>query len=150
MAGEILNKARGREMATGYILVFFMDGFYQFVVLYLMGAVVPVHSLNITLRRGYGVRNTLTLDSARQSPDHLLQPRIGMISLPIANFLIIGLLRLFIIWFRRAKLGQDVRAVGQDQAVAHAAGIPVDRTRIIAIVISTILARLGQIILIRP
>ncbi|MDR2194017.1 MAG: ABC transporter permease [Treponema sp.] len=146
LAGEILNRARGREMVTGYILGFFMDGFYQFVVLYLMGFVIPVHSLNITLSRGYGIRNTVTLDSVRQSLDHLLQARIGMISLPIANFLIIGALCFFIIWFRRTKLGQDMRAVGQDQAVSHAAGIPVDRTRIIAIIISTILASIGQII----
>jgi simple sugar transport system permease protein len=146
LAGEILNRARGREMVTGYILGFFMDGFYQFVVLYLMGFIIPVHSLHITLSRGYGIRNTLTLDSVRQSLDHLLQLRIGTITLPIANFLVIGALCFFIIWFRRTKLGQDMRAVGQDQAVAHAAGIPVDRTRIIAIVISTILASIGQII----
>jgi simple sugar transport system permease protein len=147
LAGQILNRARGREMVTGYILGFFMDGFYQFVVLYLMGSVIiPVHSLNITLSRGYGIRNTLTLDSVRQSLDRLIPLRIGPIVLPVLNYLIIGLLCLFIIWFRRTKLGQDMRAVGQDQGVAHAAGIPVDRTRIIAIVISTILASLGQLI----
>jgi simple sugar transport system permease protein len=39
-----------------------------------------------------------------------------------------------------------MRAVGQNQTVAHAAGIPVDRTRIIAIVISTVLASIGQLI----
>ncbi|MDR2303312.1 MAG: ABC transporter permease [Treponema sp.] len=150
LAGEILNRARGREMVTGYILGFFMDGFYQFIVLYLMGFIIPVHSLNITLSRGYGIRNTLTLDSVRQSLDRLIPLRInfpfGVINLPLANYLVIGILCLFIIWFRKTKLGQDMRAVGQDQAVAHAAGIPVDRTRIIAIIISTVLASLGQII----
>jgi simple sugar transport system permease protein len=146
LAGQILNRARGREMVTGYILGFFMDGFYQFVVLYLMGPIIPVHSLNITLSRGYGIRNTLTLDSVRQSLDRLIPLRIGSVSLPLANYLVIGVLCLFIIWFRRTKLGQDMRAVGQDQGVAHAAGIPVDKTRIIAIIISTVLASLGQII----
>ena len=149
-AGEILNRARGREMVTGYILGFFMDCFYQFVVLYLMGSVIPVHSLSITLSRGYGIRNTLNLDSVRQSLDRLLPLRLslpsGIIVLPAANYLIIGVLCLFIIWFRRTKLGQDMRAVGQDQGAAHASGIPVDRTRIIAIVISTVLASLGQLI----
>jgi simple sugar transport system permease protein len=62
------------------------------------------------------------------------------------NYLVIGVLCLFIIWFRKTKLGHDMRAVGQNQTVAHASGIPVDRTRIMAIVISTILASLGQII----
>jgi simple sugar transport system permease protein len=146
LAGQILNRARGREMVTGYILGFFMDGFYQFVVLYLMGSVIPVHSLNITLSRGYGMRNTLTLDSVRQALDRVIPLRIGPVVLPVFNYLIIGVLCVFIIWFRRTKLGQDMRAVGQDQGVAHAAGISVDRTRIIAIVISTILASLGQLI----
>ena len=160
LAGQILNRARGREMVTGYVLGFFMDGFYQFVVLYLMGqpviwglkkisqwtALIPIHSPTIILSRGYGIRNTLNLDTVRQSLDRFIPLQIAGINIPIANYLVICVLCLFIIWFRKTKLGQDMRAVGQNQAVAHAAGIPVDRTRIIAIVISTILASLGQII----
>jgi simple sugar transport system permease protein len=146
IAGEILNRARGREMVTGYILGYFMDGFYQLIVLYLMGSLIPMHSKAITLSRGYGVRNTLNMDSVRQSLDKLLPMRFGTISLPMANYLVIVVLCLFIIWFRKTKLGQDMRAVGQDQSVSHSAGIPVERTRILAIVISTILASIGQII----
>ena len=160
IAGQILNRAKGREMVTGYILGFFMDGFYQFVVLYLMGkptiwtagvsggwtSVIPIHSPSIVLSRGYGIRNTLNLDPVRQSLDRFIPLEIGGINIPVMNYLVIGVLCLFIIWFRKTKLGQDMRAVGQNQAVAHAAGIPVDRTRILAIVISTILASLGQII----
>ena len=160
IAGQILNRARGREMVTGYVLGFFMDGFYQFIVLYLMGqptiwaaksrgqwtALIPIHSPTIILSRGYGIRNTLNLDAVRQSLDRFIPLEILGIRVPLANYIIIGILCLFIIWFRKTKLGQDMRAVGQNQTVAHAAGIPVDRTRIIAIVISTILASLGQII----
>jgi simple sugar transport system permease protein len=160
LAGQILNRARGREMVTGYVLGFFMDGFYQFLVLYLMGqptiwvtglvnrwtALIPIHSPTIILSRGYGIRNTLNLDAVRQSLDRFIPLRIGPINVPLMNYLFIGALCLFIIWFRKTKLGQDMRAVGQNQAVAHAAGVPVDRTRILAIVISTILASLGQIV----
>jgi simple sugar transport system permease protein len=160
LAGQILNRARGREMVTGYVLGFFMDGFYQLLVLYLMGqhsiwsgfipgkwaALIPIHSPAITLSRGYGIRNTLKLDAVRQALDRFIPLQIGGINIPVANYLVIAVLCLFIIWFRRTKLGQDMRAVGQDQAVAHAAGIPVDRTRILAIVISAVLASLGQII----
>jgi simple sugar transport system permease protein len=145
-AGEILNRARGREMVTGYILGFFMDGFYQLVVLYLMGFIIPVHSGAITLSRGYGIRNTINLDSVRQSLDSLIPVKFGGLSLPVANYLVIAVLCVFIIWFRKTKLGQDMRAVGQEQGVSHSAGIKVDRTRILAIIISTVLAGLGQII----
>ena len=44
VCGAVLNKAKGREMVTGYILAFFINGIYQFVVLYLMGSVIPVRS----------------------------------------------------------------------------------------------------------
>jgi simple sugar transport system permease protein len=53
---------------------------------------------------------------------------------------------LVIVWFRRTKLGQDMRAVGQDMEVARDAGINVERTRIISIVISTVLAGFGMVI----
>ena len=70
----------------------------------------------------------------------------GSIRIPLATFIIIALFCAFIIWFRKTKLGQDMRAIGQSQSVADSAGIPVNRTRIIAIVISTVLACYGQII----
>lgn len=46
----------------------------------------------------------------------------------------------------RTKLGQDIRTCGQNMQVAAAAGINVGRTRIIATVISTVIASWGQII----
>ena len=106
LCGVVLNKARGREMVTSYILGFFMNGVYQLVVLY-----------------GF-----------------------GSIEIPVATFIVIGLFCLFIVWFRKTKLGQDMRATGQDMEVANSSGIPVLRTRVISIVISTVLACYGQII----
>ena len=135
-----------REMVTGYILAFFVNGIYQFVVLYLMGSLIPVRSKAIVLSRGYGIRNTLNLDGVRQSLDTLLAVHAGPFVLPVATFLVIAALCVFIIWFKKTKLGQDMRAVGHDMHVADSAGVPVDRTRIIAIIISTVLATLGQII----
>ena len=49
-------------------------------------------------------------------------------------------------WIMKTKLGHDFRAVGQNRVIAEVAGINVDRTRIIAMVISTVLAGFGQII----
>lgn len=43
------------------------------------------------------------------------------------------------------KLGQDFRSVGQSQHIAEVSGINVDKTRIIATIISTVLAAWGQI-----
>ena len=62
------------------------------------------------------------------------------------RLIIIAVMCLVIVWFRRTKLGQDMRAVGQDMEVARDAGINVERTRIISIVISTVLAGFGMVI----
>jgi len=146
VCGEIMNKAKGREMVTGYILAFFISGVYQFFILYVMGSVIPMHNSSITLSRGYGVRNTLNLESVRQSLDNIVLLKVGPFSVPLITFVVIAVLCVFIVWFKKTKLGQDMRAVGQDMAVAEAAGIPVERTRIVAILISTVLACAGQII----
>ncbi len=45
----------------------------------------------------------------------------------------------------RTKLGQDFRSVGQSQHIAEVSGINVDRTRIIATIMSTVFAAWGQI-----
>ena len=171
--GMILNRAKGREMVTSYILGFFINGVYQMVVLYLMGWIIPITNPTLLLSRGYGVRNAVSLSGIRAVLDNLIPTVItnpegakqflnvngagtffliqipffdGSIRIPLATFIIIALFCVFIIWFRKTKLGQDMRAIGQSQSVADSAGIPVNRTRIIAIVISTVLACYGQII----
>ena len=144
--GTILNMAKGREMITSYIISFFINGVYQLVVLYLMGPVIPIRHSSIKLPRGYGVRNTVSLLNMRQKLDNLIPLTIGGVKIPVATFLVIGVMCLFILWFRRTKLGQDMRAVGQDMEVARDAGINVERTRIISIIMSTVLAGIGMII----
>ncbi len=146
LCGKIMNMAKGREMITGYIMNYFINGIYQLIVLYAMGVVIPIIHSSIILPRGYGIRNTVSLLAMRQSLDNLIAIRINGVKIPVMTFVVIALLCLFIVWFRKTKLGQDMRAVGQDMEVARAAGINVERTRIISIVISTVLAGFGMII----
>ena len=68
------------------------------------------------------------------------------VAIPIGTFLIIGVICAFTVWFRKTKFGQDMRAVGQDMVVSDTAGIKVEKTRILSIIISTVLACYGQII----
>ncbi len=68
------------------------------------------------------------------------------ITIPVITWLFIGLLCVFNMFIMKTRLGQKFRAVGQNRVVANAAGINVDRTRIIAIMISTVLAGWGQIL----
>ena len=119
---------------------------YQLVVLFIMGPIIPIKHASIRLPRGYGIRTTVNLTSLRQCLDNEFAILYKGVKIPVLTFIIIGALCLFILWFRRTKLGQDMRAVGQDMEVARAAGIKVERTRIIAIIMSTVFAGFGQII----
>jgi len=145
-AGIILNRAKGREMVTGFMLAFFMNGIYQLFVLYGMGNIIPISNSSILLPRGYGIRNSISLLGIRQVLDKLIPLKIGDILIPVATFLVIATLCVFIIWFRKTKLGQDMRTVGQDNEVARVSGINVESTRVLSIVISTVLACYGQIL----
>ncbi|MCE5193536.1 ABC transporter permease [bacterium] len=146
IAGIVLNHAKGREMVTSMILGFFINGVYQLVVLYFMGKIIPISNSALVLSRGYGIRNAIDLKGMRQSLDRLIPLKIGGIAVPVATFIFIALLCVFIWWFAKTKLGHDMRAVGQDMSVSENAGIKVERTRIIAIILSTVLACYGQII----
>ena len=68
------------------------------------------------------------------------------VKLPVMTYLCIGALCLFNQALMRTRLGQNMRTVGQSRVVANAAGINVDRTRIIAMIFSTVLASWGQLI----
>ena len=146
MCGKLLNRAKGREMITSYIISFFVNGLYQLVVLYMMAPIIPIAHNTLKLPRGYGIRNTVSLLPMRQSIDNALAIYVGGVKIPVLTLIIIALACLFIIWFRKTKLGQDMRAVGQDMEVARDAGINVERTRIISMVISTVFAGFGMII----
>lgn len=150
-AGGVLNRAKDREMITSMMLAFFMSGVYQFIVLYLFGSIVPFKNPNIILSRGYGVRNALELNVQRGFDtffDRVLGVDISIfnIQIPILTILVIVLGCVFVVWFKKTKIGQDMRAVGQDMKVAEAAGINVDKVRLQSVVISTVMAAYGQII----
>lgn len=71
---------------------------------------------------------------------------LNYVGVPIVTMLVIAALCVFNILIFKTKLGQDFRTVGQNTVVANASGINVDKTRIKAIVISTVLAAWGQLI----
>ena len=67
-------------------------------------------------------------------------------TIPLVTWMLVFLLCGFNSVLMKTRIGQKFRAVGQNRTVANASGIDVDKTRIIAIMISTVLAGWGQII----
>ena len=148
-SGKILNMAKSREMVTSYILSYFMNGLYTMLMLYAMGTIIPIKHFTIKLPRGYGIRSTVSMEHNRQCIDNLISFTVGGVKFPVVTLLLIVAMCLFITWFKKTKLGQDMRAVGQDMEVARSAGIDVEKTRVIAMMISTVMAGIGMIMYIQ-
>ncbi len=68
------------------------------------------------------------------------------VRIPACTYGVIVFFCMFNTWLTNTRLGQNMRTVGQNRAVATSAGINVDKTRIIATCISTVLAAWGQLI----
>ena len=140
LVGKVLNRAKGKEMITSMILGFFANGVYQLVFIVMAGKIIPFSNPKMLMSTGEGLRNTLDLKIIRRSVDDLFFGKFT--NFPVFTFLIIILLFIALYFFLKTKLGQEMRAVGQDMHIASIAGINVDRTRIIA----TVLAAWGQIV----
>ncbi len=150
-AGSVMNKAKGREMISSMILAFLISGIYQFIVLYIMGGLIPIQNKDILLSRGYGIKNSIPLE-IKGALDNLWNIKIKIpgimrpLNFPIATYIVIALVCVFVVWFKKTKLGHDMKAVGQSQRVADSAGMKVDKIRLQSIIISTVMAMLGQLI----
>ncbi|MBQ7002274.1 MAG: ABC transporter permease [Oscillospiraceae bacterium] len=68
------------------------------------------------------------------------------VRIPTMTYAVIAFFAFFNNWLVNTRLGQNMRTVGQNRAVATSAGLDVDKTRIIATCISTVLAAWGQLI----
>lgn len=74
---------------------------------------------------------------------------VKRINIPVVTMLAIAAVGLFDILITKTKIGQEFRAIGQSQSIATVSGIAVNKRRVTAITISTILAAWGQIILLQ-
>ncbi|MDR1150513.1 MAG: ABC transporter permease [Clostridiales bacterium] len=155
ITGLILDRCKNREIIASMIIGFFVFGFYQLFLMYLCGDkkkfkyVISFKNKNMLLPRGYGLRNTIDLKIASVL-DNFLALRFFInkrtVKIPVLTLLVIFLFCLAIKIFQKTKLGQEIRATGYDKIASINAGINIKSTRIISIIISTLLACCGQII----
>ena len=149
LVGKVLNKAKGKEMITSMILGFFANGVYQLVFLLLAGTLISFRNKDLLLSTGIGIKNTIDLVGIKGSLDYLIpfsKIHPSLAKYPITTILFVILLYFLVSLVLKTKLGQEMRAVGQDMHIAEVSGINVDKTRSIAVIISTVLAGWGQII----
>ena len=152
-SGNVLNRAKGREMITSMMLSFFMLGVYMLVIMFFTGTIIPIRDKSMLLSSGVGIKNSISLATAG-AIDNALKYRIQIpvgkdqikFDIPVLTIFIIGLLCVFITYFKKTKLGQNMRAVGLDQDVANNSGLNADKIRVKSIIYSTVLAAFGQLI----
>jgi simple sugar transport system permease protein len=70
----------------------------------------------------------------------------GLRAAPMVTIMVIMLLAIATNFLLKTKLGQDFRSVGQSQQISRVSGINVDKTRILATIISTVLAAWGMLV----
>src|SRR5439155_11925368 len=120
--GALFNRSKGREMVTGLVAGFFANGAYQLVFLFLLGSVIPFHNKSMLLPQGFGLRNTIDLWGIQYALDDVLKVHLTIegspVRVPLVTFAFIGVVCLFNLFFQRTKLGQELRAMGQDPHVA--------------------------------
>jgi simple sugar transport system permease protein len=90
LAGVVLDKARGYEMIASLFVGYVGNGIYQFVLLYLMGTVIPVTS-SLLLAKGSGLINHIDLNhTLGHSIDGLLQAPFFFLTI-VAGLILLAL-----------------------------------------------------------
>lgn len=144
--GRILNRVKGKEMITTIIIGFLFNSIYQLIFLVGFGTVIPIINKEIILTRGIGVRSTVDLGMYRNTIDKFWLFKIGNIDIPLFMILVVLLFSAFIYYLLHTRFGQEVKAIGSSSATSTVLGIDVNATRIKVMVLSTLLAALGQLI----
>ena len=141
--GWLLNKIKGGEMMIATYV-----GFSSVSFMCMMWLLLPYRSPNMVWGlAGKGLRTTISLegyfDKALAS---ILQINIGTLSVPVGTLLFFALLA-FAMWaFLHTKTGTAMTAVGSNPTFAKAAGVNVDKMRLLSVVMSTWLAAVGILV----
>ena len=140
---QLLNRLKGDEMSvTTYV------GFSIVSVMCIAWLVMPFKSLKLRWPMGTGLRNTIGLDSTnfKQILNNFLAFDIGGFTVPTGLLLFMGLCCWLVWLFSRSKTGVAMQAVGNNPRFAEAAGINVDKMRVIGTTLSTVLGAVGILV----
>ena len=123
-------------------------GFSSVSFMCMMWLILPYKSPNMVWgMAGKGLRTTISLEGyyANVLAD-FLKIQIGNLVIPTGTILFFAVLALAIWAFLHTKTGTAMTAVGSNPVFAKAAGINVDRIRLLSVVMSTWLAAIGILV----
>lgn len=141
--GRLLNAVKGSEMTiatyTGFSIVAFMC---------LVWLMIPYKNPKMGWFIGTGLRETIQLDGvgAAQLLNNFLKIEIGDIIIP-TGLLLMFLFFCLLMWlFTKSKSGIAITAGGMSPKFVKASGLNINKNRIIANILSTVLAAIGIIV----
>ena len=149
VVGYILNKASGREMITSMLVGFLGNSIYQLIFMVGYGTIFIPKNKDILLSIGIGLRNTIDCSFLNDLYDGILMIKIGNNRVSLLPVIIIVIVGFVVNYISKSKLGYHMRAVGENLNVSKSLGINVNRTRRLSIVLSTVFASLGQLMVIQ-
>ncbi|MBO5536913.1 MAG: ABC transporter permease [Clostridia bacterium] len=141
--GWLLNKIKGGEMMIATYV-----GFSSVSFMCMMWLLLPYRKPDMVWGyAGTGLRTTISLEGYYdQILAKFLQIRIGSLVIPTGSLLFFAFLA-FLMWaFLHTKTGTAMTAVGSNPVFAKAAGINVDKMRMLSVVLSTWLAAIGILV----
>ena len=141
--GWLLNKIKGGEMMVATYV-----GFSSVAFMCMMWLLLPYKSPNMVWGlSGKGLRTTISLEGYyNQALAGLLPINIGRITIPLGTILFFALFAFGIWAFLHTKTGTSMTAVGSNPAFAKAAGVNVDKIRMLSVVMSTWLGAMGILV----
>ncbi|MBQ7488884.1 MAG: ABC transporter permease [Clostridia bacterium] len=141
--GWLLNKIKGGEMMIATYV-----GFSSVSFMCMMWLLLPYRKPDMVWGySGSGLRTTISLEGYYDKIlANFLQIRIGDLVIPTGSLLFFAFLA-FLMWaFLHTKTGTAMTAVGSNPTFARAAGINVDKMRMLSVVLSTWLAAIGILV----
>ena len=141
--GWLLNKIKGGEMMIATYV-----GFSAASFMCMMWLLLPYSSPTMVWGlSSQGLRTTISLEGFyNRVLSDFLQIRIGQLVIPTGALLFFALLAVLVWAFLHTKTGTAMTAVGSNPAFAKAAGINIDRTRTLSVIMSTWLAAVGILV----
>ncbi len=141
--GALLNRIKGGEMMIATYV-----GFSSVAFMSMMWLLIPYRSPSMVMAyTGVGLRNMFSLENFFSNIlSDIARIQIGNLIIPTGAILFFALLALGMWAFLHTKTGTAMTAVGSNPAFARAAGINIDRSRMLSVIMSTWLGAIGILV----
>ena len=138
--GRILNYSKGREEITGtfvgFSFVFLMNFFWTLLPFKNREMLYPIG--------GRGARPKISLNNDFGGIlDNFLLTDVGGYKIPVGSILFYIIICVFLYLFFKSNRGRVMLAVGENERFSKGAGVDIQRVRIEAVIMSTIIAGFG-------